>query len=438
MSEKYTSAQGNFMIEIADDKYSAYLTIFAHKDFLNEKELLDLIDQTKIVYGLEQAQELIDTKGITKQYDQSFPLALGSKPKDAEVEFSLLFNPDNCYQPLWENDFTQLSHLTKIKKGDPLAHLFISKHSKPGKNIFGYEVDAGSFEKEIIAQYLGDNVFYSEERGQIIANQSGYPYLDESSAVHIKSEFVIDKNLDQSIPEINFFGSLRVIGDITNNIRLKMEGDLTVQGDINEADIEVKGNIIVEGDIKNCKNIGIFATGKILLNTAENAKITSGNRIELKKNATFSRLVAECGIYGHEENSSLVGGVYISGEHVEVAIIGNTGSISTEVEISISPYTKECMQNTHRQLMELKELQQTSTPEYQNLQDQLGDLELQLDAEVNQMLKNQDNLPKHIIAYKKTFPGSYIRILKKSLHVTEEMSKVSFQIIDGELVNENY
>ncbi|MCL1826565.1 MAG: FapA family protein [Candidatus Cloacimonetes bacterium] len=438
MAEIYESEFGNFVIEIAEDNFSAYLTIKPSKEFINEKELLNLIETTNISYGFDETRQMVEEKQIAKVYNSPFPFAMGVKPKDPEIEFSPLFDTEKCYRPDSGNHLKKLGDFKRIKKGEPLAHLFITKPSKAGINIYGQTVEPELLESSIIENYLGENVSYSQERGQIIAEKSGYPYMDALSLVHVKSEFTLEKNLDLTFEDLEFFGSLTVNGDIIDKVKIKVEGDLTVLGDINDAEVEVKGNINVKGDIIDCKNPGVFATGNICFTSAENSKIVAGQKIEFSRNMQFCRLVAEGGLYGHEENSSIVGGIYHSGEHIEVAVVGNTGGIGTEVEISITPFTKESMMNVTKQLNNMHEMELTHAPEYQNLQDELSNLEAKYEEEVNSMLKNLDNLPKHILAYKKVFPGTYIRILKKSIHITEELSKVSFSIVDSELTSEGY
>jgi len=438
MSEIFQSEQSNFKIEISEDKFSAYLTVFANEGFVNENELLDLIKITKINYGFEEANEFVIEKEISKDYDQPFPIAIGVKPKETEVEFSPLFDLKNCYHQNIGNQFDALKSITRIKKGDPLAHLFVTKQSQTGINVFGDIVEPHTMEKQIINNYLGDNVSYSEERGQIIADKTGYPYMDDLSRINVKSEFVIDKNIDLTMGDLDFFGSITVNGDIIDKVKIKLDGDLIVNGNINDAELDVQGNITINGDIIDCKSPGLLASGNILFNSAENSRIISGKKINFNKNVQFCKIVAENGIYGKEEGSAIVGGLSNSGEHIETSIIGNTGGIATEIEISISPYTKELMLIVSKQMIKLKELKLDNSVEYQNLHDELSTLEIKLENEVNSMLKNIDNLPKHIMAFKKIFPGTYIRILKKSLHLLEEHNRVSFSIVNGELTNEAY
>ena len=90
MSNIFISEHENFVIEISDDKFSAFLTVKTEDEFLNESELVDLIKKTKILIGFEEAKEYVSEKKISKGMNNQFPLAIGNKPKEPEVEFSLL------------------------------------------------------------------------------------------------------------------------------------------------------------------------------------------------------------------------------------------------------------------------------------------------------------------------------------------------------------
>lgn len=438
MSLHLQNEKGNVVLEISDDAYTAYLTINDSDDFICEEDILNLIEQSGIRYGIDQAAQYLEENEWEKEIGKPFPIAMGMKTKEPEVEFSLLFNTDLCYHPMIGNQYHMLTNLFKVKKGQPLAHLFATKPAKSGTNVYGEEVTPENSEHQIIDQYLGENVEYSQDRGQIIAASSGYAWIDDISRVHVKSDFYFEKDMDITIDHFKLYGNLIVKGNVKDKIQLQIDGDLTVEGDINDASVEVTGNITVKGDILNCRQNGVIADGDIFFNSAENSRIACGGKIKFDKNAHFCRLMAEKGIFGHEESSQLVGGITQCGEHIEAAVIGNNGMMSTEIEISISPYTKEKMLLFTKQIMRLREVGQTDTEEFALLSEKLQELEQRLEDEINRTLKNEDQLPKHIMAFRKIFPGVYIRILKKSMNLSEERNRVSFSIIDGELVIEEY
>lgn len=438
MTQIYTSENGLVQLEIADDAYSAFLTIQESNDFFSENEIISLLEQSEISFGVDQAIEYMAENGISKEIGKPFPIAIGQRTREPEVEFSPLFNTEQSYHPALGNQFHLLSNLVKIQAGDPVAHLFVSKPSKSGKNIFGEEVSPENTEQQVTDNYLGENVYYSNDRGQIIAEVSGYPWIDDLQRIHVKRSFSIEKDMDITIEHFEFFGHLQVKGDIKDKIHIRIDGDLDVDGDINDATIELTGNLNVKGNILNCRTGGIIADGNVSFDSCENSRIACGGKITFKKNAHFCRLMAEKGIFGMEESSSIVGGIAQSGEHIEASIIGNAGMMSTETEISISPYTKEKMLLLTKQIMRMREIGQNDSEEFYKLSETLQDLEAQLENEINRTLKNEDQLPKHILAFKKVFPGVYIRILKKSMNVSEEMSSVSFAIVDGNLAVEQY
>ena len=443
MSRIIKSENEIFTIEISEDNFTATLSINSenatkYQGFIDETELINLVKKAKIAHGFEEAFEKLQNENFEKKDNIPFIIATGVKSKEPEIEFSPLFNTDKGYNDSIGNKYHLLNNFARVNKGEALAHLFITKHSKPGMDIFGNSSDPDFSEENLIENYLGENVTYSKERGQIIASKTGYPYMDDTPKIHVKSDFVLDTNLDLTFEDMDFYGSMIINGDVIDKVKLKLTGDLTIKGNIKDADIDVNGNIFVEGDIVNCKNPGIYATGSVNFTSAENSKIVAGDKINFQKHIHFCKVIAENGLYGNENTGAIIGGVYESGEHIETAVLGNMGGISTEVEISISPYRKEKMSMINKQMSKLKDLELENSKDYLLLHEELNKHEMALEEEINNMLKMQENLPKHIIAYKKVFPATYVRILKKAMHVTDELNRVNFSIVDGELTIETY
>jgi phosphate uptake regulator len=122
----------------------------------------------------------------------------------------------------------------------------------------------------------------------------------------------------------------------------------------------------------------------------------------------------------------------------EVAVIGSAGAIGTEVEITISPYIKEKMLALSKKLSSLRDRPEENAALIKKLSETLQDYENQLEEQINRTLLGETGAPRHIVAFRKVFAGAYIRIPKKSLTVVDEMDKVSFSILDGELVTDSY
>jgi uncharacterized protein (DUF342 family) len=429
--------QGDLILEIAADGMSATLTVRNTGRLINESDLIELLQESGIQHGWEQAREALTAQGLAKTFDSPFPIAIGEPYSEPRVEFSLRFPPERCIDPdQWS--FDHLSGLETARTGHPLADLFITKPGKSGMNLLGEEVLAPQSDESVIQAHIGQNVYYSPERSQILASAAGYPYLDREGRVNLMCDFVIEGDLTVAQANFELFANLTVNGSIKDKIELHVGGNLTVSGDIDDAAILVDGSLKVQGDILNCRTNGVTILGDVEFGSAENARIACAQSIRFRENAHFCRLIAERGVYGSEEHSAIVGGIVQSGENVEAAVIGNASAIGTEIEITIRPFLKEKMLTLIKRLTSLRENAAGNAAEIAALTEEIQMMEHQLEEEINRTLMSGDVIPKHITAFKRIFGGAYLRILKKSQTVVDEVEKVCFSIHDGELVKESY
>lgn len=438
MKKKFKNEAGNITLEIAEDSFSAYLTI-EKDEYLNEKDILELLQEAGIKYGIEEAAEFIEQKNIEKDFGTSFPIAIGKPSSEPQIEFSLLFDKENSFDPEnFENEFKKLKHFERIKKEEPLAHLFITKESKPGKNIFGKEVGSDLSNDKALENHLGDNVYYSQDRSQIIAEADGYPYLDDLGRVCVKSSFNIDNDIGLNYENFELFGNLTVNGDIKEKIQINVTGNMTVNGDVNDVKLRIDGNLKINGDILNCKINDIRVNGNVEFGAADNSNIYAAKTIRFLGRVQYCHLVADKDIIGSEESSAIIGGLVQSGDNVEVAVIGSSNVVGTEVEITISPYVKEELLAVTKKIMNLKSKEDKQLQKINKLREKQQMLESSLEQNINETLLNEEVTPKHILVFKKIFHGTYLRILKKSKTIAEELEKVSFSVVEGELVIDSY
>ncbi|MDD3050307.1 MAG: FapA family protein [Candidatus Cloacimonetes bacterium] len=435
----FTNEQETLILEIEEDFFSAYLTIKETDSFINEKDLQNLIKQAEIKHGFNSAESFIQKNSTPKDFNIPFPIAIGDRPVQAQVEFSPLFDLTSSFDPkTFDNDFSKLTNFISIKAEEPLAHLFVSKPGKQGINVFSEKVGDELSESEVLEKYLGENVYYSSERSQIMSSSSGYPYVDEENRMCVKTDFTIDGNLDLNSDSFYLKGNLLVNGNIQDKIKLKVDGNLTVNGDINDAEIEVNGYVKINGDILNCKKSSIRVDGNIEFETAENSKIICSNEIKFTGISQFSSLIAGKNIIGSGDSTAIIGGLAQSGENIEVAVIGSSNAVGTEVEITISPYVKEQMLLITKKLMTLKSKPAVNAEEIKHLTEIQQQLEAQLEKEINKTILSEDTTPRHILAFKKIYGGTYLRILKRSQTILEEINRVSFSLSEGELIADKY
>ncbi len=435
MSEMISDPQGLITIQIRED--GAWMTMLNGSQLVSEETIINMLDEAGIIEGYDRARVYMNEKGAERNFGEPFPVALNQMPSEPQVEFSLLFNLENCIDPEHFN-LSELEGLQTADIGTPLAHLFVTRSGRPGQSIFGEPILPTMDDEDILESKIGENVEYNADQSHIQATAPGYPYVDDDGRVCVKSDFIVEGDIDLNQENFYLHGNLIVFGNIQDKINIELSGDLQANGDVIDSSIRAKGNIKINGDILNCQKIGVVSEGSIEFDTAENAFLMAKDRIKFKEHANFCKLISEKGIKGDPETSSIVGGMVHSGSDVEVAVLGSTGAIGTDVEITISPFIKERMLQLTKKMTALKMDELENAEEILRVTGELEDLENKLEEEINQTLLSEETKPKHIVAYKKVFPGTYVRILKKSRTITEEYDKISFSLVDGELIMESY
>jgi len=76
MSKILTNPGGNIILELKDDRLSAWLTIKRENRLIDEKDILDLVEQAGIKNGFEEAQRYMRKHSMEKDFDIPFHLAM--------------------------------------------------------------------------------------------------------------------------------------------------------------------------------------------------------------------------------------------------------------------------------------------------------------------------------------------------------------------------
>ncbi len=435
MKNEFLSESGLIKIEIKNLGSEAYMTLFKRDHLIDETEIAQLLEEA----GIEKEILSENLKYIPKDFDSPFLIAEGQAPVTPQVEFQLLFDDKKCINPAnFVDDFASLQNLECVSQGEALAHIYITRFSKNGVDIWGREIITESNDDDLIGQYIGEGVTYSEDSHQLVADDDGYPFVDADGKVHVYSNFVIHNDLDLKYDNFSINGNLTVNGNIKEKIVIELTGGLTVFGDINDAHIQCERKVDVKGDILNCRSGGIYSSESIEFQAADHSNIYSAGNINFSDKVNFCKLVAEKTVTGDPETGCIIGGIVQAGDNIEAAVIGNSTAAGTEVEITISPFIKERMMLLSKKLSELKESPRENSDKIVKVEKLIQDYEEKLEDSINRALLSSEEAPKHIVAFRKIFPGTYLRILKKSVNITEAREKVSYSIVDGELIFDNY
>jgi hypothetical protein len=417
MSEEriFKSEDGNIILEISEEGILANLTILDNGTIIDEKTILDLLDKANIKHGVDKAVSFLNENEVNKEFNEPFVVALSIEPEH-QANISYFFDLQNTFNPQTFHDITDLENLVSVSKEQPLAEFTEDELDKSNVDIFGNEVKPAFNKNQIIHNYLGENVYYSVYKQQIMSSRTGYPYLDENKRINVRSEFKIEGDLE--------------------GVNINMCGNLLVEGNIIDSEINLEGNLLVTNNLINCRGTGIVVNGNIDIKGAENSNIACTGHLKLDKSLRLCQVAVAGGIIGSDE-SSIIGGLAQSGTSIEVATVGNPFSVFTDLEIAISPYLKTQIQLLKNQIRGMKKKSDMNSKRTKVLLEKISDLEKEYENQIMEHLENE-NSERFIKIKKKAFPQLNLRILGRNRSFSREMKSFTLNTKEKELtINES-
>jgi hypothetical protein len=406
--------KGNVTLEVADDKFSAYITIKESDDFISETDITKLFKEAGITHGINNALDNLRKTGFKKKCNVPFLVAHGSVP-DTEYEVSYAFEFTNCVTGVDVNSLKELTGMKTIKADMPMANIIFSDGDGGGINIFGENVKQGIIGAVNVDKILGKNVYFLAETNQVFSKKSGYPYL-KGNKLNVKSEFILPS--------------------IDNEQDLKLFGDYTINENITESQIMVEGDLRVNGSILNCKANGILINGNADIVSAENSKIICSGDINLAGSVSSSFLSAGESITGNE-NSSIAGGITQCGKNVKIGTAGSPFGISTNIEVAANPYLKEYVKVISKEKEELIKSYGEDSLDVEKKRNLQFLAEKKMKKQMMDILAETE--PSNSIAVDNNiYPGTVFRIYNHSLNISEEITRRKITISDKSVTINEY
>jgi len=417
------SKSGNIALRIDDDKLSAWVTIKNSGELIDEQEILDLIADAGICYGFENALAWMADNGAEKEYEKPFPVAI-CKPSQSEQKLNLLFDSEHTFKPDCEWSFADIAGWTFVEQGATLADMSYNLFTEGGSiyNIYG-ELTANSTNSIDLSLYPGNNV--KLENDTIIAEVTGYPYIDKDGKINVLDSLTYTGDIEDVTVPITLAASLTVDGSI-NGARLSILKNLTVTGCIRKSEIYAEGNLNIETDIIECQTSGVVCLHDLSVRNIFDSLVLCKGRVNFTNLISGSRVISEQKLEGELNNSTIYGSQILTSGSIDVASIGNADEAETEIEITISPFSKERMTQLTKALIKLKESPSYNADKIESLNAELQELETCLSNDLNTFLKTDNRASRYIKVHQDIYPGVYIRILKRAFTIKQHQESVEF------------
>jgi uncharacterized protein (DUF342 family) len=348
---------GEFALTLDSELMSAALTLVPPQGgrAVTPAMLEEALRAEGIVHGILRSE--IDA-AFAAGHCERLVIARGTPAQEGTpTRFESLYDQEK--EPSEEDElerikYTDLCHLLLVQPGDRLMRRIPPVPGQSGTDIKG---------RPLLPKPTPDIPFRTALQGAapdkdnpnlLIATAGGQPTrFDNGVTVNSVLEVL---NVDLGTGSIEFEGTLRVGGDIKSGLRVKVTGDVIVNGAMEAAEIVAGGNVAVRGGIVGHLDgrpgsqtlpdttARIFCDGSVQALFMENAHIEAGQSIRIERSARQCELTAGDEIIVGKAGSKtgqITGGRTQATHRVATGILGSATGMKTHVQVGFDPYLEK-------------------------------------------------------------------------------------------------
>jgi uncharacterized protein (DUF342 family) len=451
-------------IQTSADKQSAFL-IFSRitDDFdCNGDELERFLRSKGIVFGLRtELIHQIATNPLAYCKEQTL-IAKGKPPEPGNDGFIKLVydmnSKNNAPAELEDGkvDYKEVVQLKNVKRGQLIAERIEPLAGPSGTTVTGEEVPA-KLGKHVRFK-VGKNVVLNDNQTAMYSAIDGLISLTEKEKINVFPVYEVNGDVDYSVGNIDFVGTVVIRGNVLSGFRIKSAGDIRVIGGVEGAELESEGSIEITGGILAGNKGYVKAARNVKCTFIQDGNVTAGEEVIVSQSIMHSHVRAGKNVICAGTKGLIVGGLIQAGDLVSARLVGNSMSTATTIEVGVKPEDralllelratlKQTMQNLEKTDKALVILDQMAAAG-QLTPDKLA-LRIKLTASKRQMAAQNDQTKSSILEVEKSledtdrskinvsnivFGGTKIVIGRYTKFIKDSSQRVTFQYSEGDIV----
>lgn len=283
-AETSTGKRTRVAVTVSKDCMSASILLRAPQEGdgpITLEEVLDELKDNEVVFGID---EDVIRKAVTdRTYNAPIRVGAGRMPeRGANSSFIYHFDTSAKLKPKEGQDghidYRDMDFIQNTVKDTVLATKTPPTPGRQGVNVKGKEIK-GPDGRDIPFKN-GVNTEVSDDGLTLKATASGAIQF-QFGKISVMDVITIKGDVDHTVGNVDCRGSLRVGGGVKAGFKLTVDGDLEVNGNVEDAEIHVKGNIMVKGGAFGEQGGVLDAGGDITVKFAEGQRIVAGNEVQV-------------------------------------------------------------------------------------------------------------------------------------------------------------
>ncbi|MEA5010139.1 MAG: FapA family protein [Angelakisella sp.] len=353
--EDRTPIDSQVVITFNEKKLAAVARVLSPKyggEDITEEKLRQALADNGIVYGISEIS--ITTIVKFKKYDSNFTIATGQSPvngKDGYVtdcferkkQIKLKAREDGTM------DYKNLNLIQNIEQDTVICNIVPTVPGTDGIDVLGNKVAYMPGREPVIPR--GKNTAVTEDGLKLIATCSGsLSFRDD--VFNVDDVIHIDRNIDNSVGNIDFCGEVCVNGDVCEGFNIKACKDVNVKGTVEGASIYSKGNITLYKGMNGMVKGDLVAEKNIKSKFLENCTAKAGGSI-VAESIVNSNISADDKIIVKGRRGVIVGGMCSALNSIEAVAVGTASNVTTVLRVGATPDTYKKKNELTRELNHL-------------------------------------------------------------------------------------
>jgi uncharacterized protein (DUF342 family) len=247
-------------------------------------------------------------------------------------------------------DYHERRMFIGVRKGQLIATKVPATRGTSGINVLGLPI--GQKEGQNLTVTAGENVLYDEKSGEIRATKPGVLSVVQNT-IKVSSKLTIPGDINFSTGNIEAHDSVEIGGAVQSGFRVDAQGDLKINGGVRSATVMSQGNVLVKEGVVGKQTV-MRVAGDLDVLFVEQAGITAGGTIIIRKNAYFSRIVAGGDIVCEKEGR-ILGGIIMAGGNLHLGQVGSENAVPALLAAGTDGKQYLKYEELHKELVEKEE-----------------------------------------------------------------------------------
>ncbi len=264
------------IIDLRDEGVSAVARFYppsTNGKKMTREDILSDLKLEGIVHGIRE--DVVDEFIKAPEYCRDYVLAEATPPvqgHDAVVEYHFDINA-TAKPKLNEDgsvDFHQLGNIKPVQVGEKLATLTPADFGTPGVSVTGKSLPPNKVAVKRLRH--GRNITMSDDGCELYSQVAGHVTLVDD-LVMVSNIYDVPANVDASTGDIEYKGTVNVVGNVNTGYAIRADGDIIVNGVVEGADLTAGGNIVLKRGMQGMSRGTLAAEGNITAKFIENSQI---------------------------------------------------------------------------------------------------------------------------------------------------------------------